>query len=432
MSQNPIVPPGIYIADPSAHVWQDGKMYIYGSCDESTDYFCSNKYHVLSTSDFKTWDLTPDSFVSKGKGDAVPYSDDYLYAPDVQFRDGLYYLYYCLANRDMTEGVAVSEKPEGPFVDGKLLKTGSFNEIDPCVFLDDDGQAYYIWGQFSAKMARLKPNMTEIDSSTIRNGIVTEEEHRFHEGGYMIKRNGIYYFVYTALSIKDMPTCISYATSTSPWGPFKYGGVIINNDGCDPGNWNNHGSLVEFNDKWYVFYHRSTHNSKMMRKACVEPVLFNEDGSVSEVEMTAQGAGPPISAFQQIEAEWACLLHGHVRIQASGEKEEELGQIQHRDRAAYKYIDFGNGTDSVTLRVKGNCRSGKIRLIPDKPWLPSMATIDVKSLNVESGWQEIAVKTKTVTGIHALWIVAQGEKGDSLSIDWFKFSNYDVDFSKTP
>ena len=68
------------------------------------------------------------------------------------------------------------------------------NEIDPCVFIDDDGQGYYIWGQFSAKIAKLKPNMMEIDSTTIKDNIVTEKEHYFHEGGYMVKRNGIYYY----------------------------------------------------------------------------------------------------------------------------------------------------------------------------------------------------------------------------------------------
>ncbi len=432
LSQNPIVPPGIYIADPSAHVWKDGRLYIYGSRDESPDYFCSHRYHVLSTADLARWTLFPDTFSSKGNDDAVTYSNDYLYAPDVQYKDGKYYLYYCLANRDLTEGVAISEKPEGPFRDGTILKTGKFNEIDPCVFMDDDGQGYYIWGQFSAKIARLKPSMTEIDTSTILDGIVTEQEHRFHEGGYMIKRNAIYYLIYTGLNIKDMPTCISYATSSSPWGPFKYGGVIINNDGCDPGNWNNHGSLVEFKEQWYVYYHRATHNSKMMRKACVEPVYFNDDGSINEVEMTSQGAGAPINAFRKIEAEWACLLNGHARIEAFSENEEEVGQFYHKDRAAYKYIDFGNGADSVTIRLKTNRRSGKLWLIPDKPWLSSMASIDLKELKDQPTWQEITVKTRDVKGVHALWMMVQGDEGELFSIDWFKFSNGDAGLVKIP
>jgi arabinoxylan arabinofuranohydrolase len=315
-AQNPIVPPGVYIADPSAHVWKDGKLYIYGSRDESPDYYCSWNYHVLSTSDLKTWTIHENTFASKGPDDQVPYSDNYLYAPDVQYINGTYYLYYCLASNKQTEGVATSSSPTGPFINGTVIETGGINQIDPCVFIDDDGQAYYIWGQFTAKMAKLKPDMMEIDPATIRVNIVTEKEHRFHEGGYMVKRNGIYYFIYSGLSIHDFASCISYATSSSPWGPFRYGGVIINNDHSDPNNWNNHGSIAEFNESWYVFYHRATHGSNTMRKACVEPITFNDDGSINEVEMTTQGASGPLDARQIMDAERACLLHGNVRIQA--------------------------------------------------------------------------------------------------------------------
>jgi arabinoxylan arabinofuranohydrolase len=156
--QNPISPPGVYIADPSAHVWADGKLYIYGSNDESDKYFCSWTHHVLSTSDLKTWELSRDVFSSKGEKDQVPYNDNILYAPDCQYKNGTYYLYYCQPGND-AEGVATSKSPLGPFVNGKKINLKGINEIDPCVFIDDDGQGYYIWGQFSAKMAKLKPNM---------------------------------------------------------------------------------------------------------------------------------------------------------------------------------------------------------------------------------------------------------------------------------
>ena len=207
-AQNPIVPAGAYIADPSAHQWNDGKMYIYGSRDESPDYYCSWSYDVLSSSDLKTWERHENSFASKGTNDQVPYGDYFLYAPDCQYANGQYYLYYCLASNRSTEGVAISKSPTGPFINGTNLKVYNYNEIDPCVFIDDDGQAYYIWGQFHAKMAKMKPNMMEIDSATIRDNVVTEKEHFFHEGGYMVKRNGIYYFVYAHMGRAGRPTCI--------------------------------------------------------------------------------------------------------------------------------------------------------------------------------------------------------------------------------
>lgn len=421
LSQNPIVPPGVYFADPSAHVWADGKLYVYGSRDESPDYYCSWSYHVLSTSDLKTWTIHENSFASKGIGDQVPYSDDFLYAPDAQYRDGIYYLYYCLANQTNTEGVATSSSQTGPFTNGRVLRTSGINQIDPCVFIDDDGQAYYIWGQFTAKMAKLKHNMLEIDSTTIRDHIVTQNEHRFHEGGYMVKRNGIYYFVYAGLSMHDMASCICYSTATSPWGPFKYGGVIVNNDHSDPGNWNNHGSLVEFNGKWYVFYHRATHGCYTMRKACLEPITFNEDGSINEVEMTTQGAAGPLSAFNQMDAERACLLHGNLRIEASSTDNEVLTGIREGDRAAYKYIDFGKGVQRVTFRIAPGADAGSISVCLNDPWAWDGTTVQIPGNGDGNTWTAVTVPFGAATGVHAVWLRFNTQGNNSFKLDWFRF-----------
>jgi len=421
-AQNPIVPAGIYIADPSAHVWKDGKLYIYGSLDESTDYYCSWRHHVLSTSNMKNWILHENVFASKGPGDEVPESDDLLFAPDYQFKDGTYYLYYCLPGKRFTEGVASSPNPAGPFVNGQHIKLYGYNQIDPCVFIDDDGQTYYIWGQFSAKMAKLKPDMKKIDETTIRDNILTEKEHFFHEGGYMVKRNDIYYFVYAHMGRSGMPTCIGYATSHTPMGPYTYGGVIIDNDNCNPGNWNNHGSIVEFNGQWYVFYHRSTHSSRMMRKTCVEPIIFNKDGSIDEVEMTSQGAGGPLNALSKIDAERACLLFGNVRIQAFTSDNEELGGIKDGDRTAYKYINFGDGADQVTFRVKPGKNSGKIALVPDMQWHRAVGTAEIPAKKGDNDWQNVTIPVEKIKGVHALWLKFSGEGDNLFSIDWFKFT----------
>ncbi|MDD4453636.1 MAG: family 43 glycosylhydrolase, partial [Proteiniphilum sp.] len=343
IAQNPICPPGLNIADPTTRVWKDGKLYLYGSRDESLNYYGSYDHWVLSTSDLLNWEFTPNAFASKGPFDQVPFNDDMLYAPDCMYKNGMYYLYFCQPGG--LEGVATSTSPTGPFTNPKELYLKKKNQIDPAVFIDDDGQAYYTWGQFQAKIAKLKPNMTEIDTTSIVENVITEKEHFFHEGNYMVKRNGIYYMVYADMSRKGMPTCIGYATSKSPMGPYKYGGVIIDNDGCDPNNWNNHGSIVEFKGQWYVFYHRTTHGVVNARKACIEPIYFNEDGSINEVEMTSQGAGKPLDAFSTIEAERACLLHGQVRIESyiwdqtnplNPDNNNQLGQIKNNDRAVYK------------------------------------------------------------------------------------------------
>lgn len=410
-AQNPIVPAGVYIADPSAHVWKDGKMYVYGSRDENPKYYCSNSYRVLSSEDLVHWELSDTSFSSVGSRDQVAYSDRSLFAPDVQYFNGTYFLYYCMPSWGegdySCEGVATSDSPTGPFLNGQPLDIGKYNDIDPCVFIDDDGQAYYIWGQFSAKMARLLPDRMGIDTSSIVDDVLTEKDHFFHEGSYLVKRNGLYYLVYADVSRGGAPTCIGYSVSRSPMGPYTYGGVIVDNKYSDPSVWNNHGSLVEFKDRWYVFYHRATNNSETMRKACIEPITFREDGSIPEVEMTSQGAGDPLNAFEEIAAARACMLLGNVRISTLGNNREVLSEIYHSDKAFFKYLNFMDGADSVIIRVAPGNRSCKIDLSIDAFTKSSfgsensIVSLDIPEKGTEE-WITVQAAIKPTSGIHAL------------------------------
>lgn len=417
-AQNPIVPPGVFLADPEGHQWEDGRLYLYVSRDESPDYYCSYRYDLISTSDMKNWTITENAFASKGPNDQVPYSDGALYASDATYKDGKYYLYYSMNDR-IDEGVAVSDAPDGPFRNGQPMK--GISQIDPAVFIDDDGQAYLYWGQFSAKGAKLKDNMLEVDTTTIVDGLVTEQEHFFHEGSSMRKRNGIYYLVYAHLR-KGRPTCIGYATSKSPLGPFKYGGVIVDNAGCDPESWNNHGSICEFNGNWYVLYHRTTNGTRSLRKVCIEPITFNEDGSINEVEMTSQGAGDPLCAFDNIPAERACLLWGNTRIHLKSQHDEELSGIQNDNYAVYKYIDFGEGADTFTVNVTPQS-GGKIEVWIDNLWTPPVGVIDVPA-DRKGETLTLTGKISPVKGVHALTLRFMGDKASEelFTVDSFRFS----------
>ncbi len=423
-AQNPVVPPGVYMADPAARVGNDGRLYLYCSVDESPDYYCSHRYHMLSTDDMIHWTLHENTFSTRGDDDRVPYNDSPLYAPDGIYRNGKYYLYYCQPDRDHAEGVAVSGSPLGSYSAGKPMNTGPYNQIDPAVFIDDDGTAYYVWGQFTMKMAILKDNMQEIVPGTIRDSVLTEANHFFHEGAFMTKRNGLYYLVFADISRGFMPTCIGYATSESPMGPYTYRGVIIDNDHCDPQCWNNHGSIAEYHGQWFVFYHRSTHNSRMMRKACVEPIFFDSEGLIPEVEMTSQGAGPPLDAFQPIDAARACWMFGHVRIEQVEEGNEALCQAWNNDRAVIKYVDFGKGPDSVSIRVKPGNHDCVIQLKVDEPWAGSIASFNVKAGSLDGEWEQLSTEVEKTDGKHALWIVfySVGDSGEpGCSLDEIRF-----------
>lgn len=420
IAQNPISPPGLYIADPTARVWEDGKLYIYGSLDESCDYYCSRKHHALSTEDLINWTIHENIFSSAGENDQLSYNDNLLFAPSIAYKDGLYYLYYCQPDKEHAEGLAISKSPIGPFMDGQYMDIGKYNEIDPDVFIDDDGVAYYCWGQFSLKMARLNPDMKTLDTTTIIDNVLTETEHHFHEGAFMLKIRGLYYLIFADISRADAPTCLGYATSDKPLGPYEYRGVIIDNNRCNPNNWNNHGSIAAYNGQYYVFYHRSTNACNKMRKACLEPIEILDDGTIPEVEMTSQGADPPLSAFSNIEAEWACLLFGNARINEFENKKECISGISNNDKIAFKYIDFKSGANSLNLRIRSGNTAGKLVVSLDKPWHSRLALINIEP-GIEGEWSTISLPVKKVSGVHALWLHFYSKENGKIEIDWINF-----------
>ena len=418
-SRNPIGLALTFPADPSAKLGADGRLYVYCSLDIATNYYCSQTNVVLSTGDMRTWQWHPNSFVSAGKNDMLPDNDAILYAPDCQYRDGNYYLYFCQPGK-LPTGVAVSKSPTGPFTNATFLNVGKYLEIDPSTFIDDDGQAYHVWGQFTMKMAKLNKDMRTLDADSIRDNILTEKEHHFHEGAYMTKRNGLYYLVFADNSREYRPSCLGYATSKSPFGPYQYRGVIIDNNHCNPGNWNNHGSIAEFGGKWYVFYHRSTQGVVMMRKACVEPITFREDGSIPEVEMTTQGAEGPIDASLRIEAEQACALWGKLRISTGGDETEILTGIHDGDRAIYKYIDFKTEPKKLRLRVKPGKSDCTLSIHLDQDLNAPIAKTKIMG-SPNGQWAEIVCDVANVSGVHAVTLSFQVQGEDGPHLDWWQF-----------
>jgi hypothetical protein len=160
----------------------------------------------------------------------------------------------------------------------------------------------------------------------------------------------------------------------------------------------------------------------MMRKACVEPITFNPDGSINEVEMTSQGAGAPLLATSVIEAEQACLLFGIARIVAIDSGHEQLSGIRNGDKAAYKYINFGDGVDNLEVRVAPGKKGGKIQIALDQPWHGSIGTFDVPASSGDQKWITLNCKLKPVTGVHSVWLKFEGEGDDLFNVDGFKFS----------
>lgn len=427
---NPISPPGLYIADPEARVMPDGRVYIYGSLDEPGNTWCSHHYDVLSSTDLVHWNVEQASFATRGEGKQADYTDRVLYAPDCIYHQGKYYLYYCLADGGDDEGVAVSDSPYGPFRDGTVIHRAT--GIDPSVFIDDDGQAYLFWGQAHAKGAKLSKDMRSIEGE-IHDSLLTYENHAFNEASSVRKRNGIYYYIYGGHQRHGETNCatLNYATATSPFGPYTYKGVIIDNYHSNKAVVNNHGSIVEINGQWYIFYHRPTHGWANMRKVCAEPIRFNADGTIDEVMMTTQGIGGPIDPKLRMDAARACELKGHLMIKvrrpAHDIPVEYLSEIRNNDVAHWRYFDFGRkGVCQFTCKTTGPCQAGHIELHIDTPEGPIIGTCRIQPQSGEVAYAFHSTAVTEVSGVHALVMVFKGDQPENkdqnlMNLEWFQF-----------
>lgn len=413
---NPALPIQHFVPDCEARLMPDGRMYVYGSYDIAGNHaYCSNVLHVFSSSDLIFW---TDHGVSFQTSD-IPWANEksVLYAPDCIYKDGKYYLYFCMS--DNTEGVAVSDSPSGPFMDPKPIPYASGDGIDPAVFIDDDGQAYYYWGQFTLRGAKLKSDMRTLDEATIQTNLADEKRHGFHEGASVRKRNGIYYLIYTSI-IRGKATCLAYAAAVHPLGPFEYKGIVIDNIGTDPGTWNNHGSIEPFGDDWYVFYHKSSSNSCFMRRLCIEKIEFLPDGTIKEAVPTTQGVLPPIGANTRLPAFRACRLGGWGSTAYIGSdpfifEKEGIININNRGWAAFRYLDFSEPVTKMALTYASS-EHGEIQVWADDIKLGSLSARS----RTGTASKEI-IPVRKINGIHTLYLEWDFPSGANAQIHSFEF-----------
>ena len=409
---NPLLAENCFMPDAEARVMPDGRLYLYGSWDisESPDY-CSHVMHCFSTDDMENWVDHGIIFRNDETFYGIPWNKETrLYAPDAIEKDGKYYLYVCGSHKE--EGVAVADSPIGPFSEACKIEIADGDSIDPSVFVDEDGQGYLFWGQFSLRGAKLSPDMKSIIPESLKEGILTEWEHGFHEGASIRRRGNKYYMVYTDIS-RGKATCMSYAISDSPLGPYKKCGVIIDNIYCDPNTWNNHGSIAKFKGQWYVFYHRSSQGMRTCRRVCAEPIYFDEDGLIREVKQTSQGASAPIDAQFPIRARRACRMMGKCRIEQYENKEVLVakagGHWGTSDWAEYKFINFDSTSFSkFKILAKGK---GDIKVKIDGNEEIAFLNCDHDKLEWHSS------PCKAVQGTHTLWLFLNGD----LTIEEFLF-----------
>ncbi len=282
-----------YTADPAALVHND-VLYVYTGQDtgDGRGYNMPN-WLVFSTEDMETWYEHP---VPLRVTDFKWAKDNSAWASEVVERNGKFYWYVSTEHASVhgkAIGVAVSDTPTGPFVDarGSALVTNdmttkwtniSWDDIDPTVFIDDDGQAYMFWGNVQCYYVKLKDNMIELDGE-----IMPVDLPHFTEAPWIHKRGDWYYLSYAAW----FPEKTVYAMSKSIHGPWEYKGIL--NEVAGNSN-TNHQAIVEFKGEWFFVYHNGsipTAGGSYLRSVCIDRLYYNEDNTLKRVIMTSEGVG---------------------------------------------------------------------------------------------------------------------------------------------
>lgn len=311
--------PGDYMADPAVHVF-NGKLYIYPSHDRESgipendngDHFDMCDYHVFSMESIDG-EVTDHGVALQVKD--IPWAGRQLWDCDCAYKNGKYYLYFPL--KDQTDifriGVAISDKPEGPFIPQPDPIRGSYS-IDPAVFEDEDGQFYmYFGGLWGGQLQRYRNNkaqecgvLLEGNEAALPSLVVQlnddmlgfaeepkavvildengepltagDNERRFFEASWMHKYNGKYYFSYSTGDTHRL----CYAVGDNPYGPFTYQGVIL----TPVVGWTTHHAICEFKGKWYLFHHDSVPSGgrTWLRSLKVCELEYNADGTIKTID----------------------------------------------------------------------------------------------------------------------------------------------------
>ncbi|NHK28833.1 family 43 glycosylhydrolase [Parvularcula flava] len=313
----------IYTADPSVHVWDDGRVYVYPSHDVDTgipqddlgSQYDMKDYIVLSMDEPGGEVTIHDVGLHV---DDVPWARDKMWAPDAAEKDGKYYLYFPAKDYDgiFRIGVASSDSPTGPFTAEESWIEGSYS-MDPSVFEDTDGTYYmYVGGIWGGQLQRWttgeyddSPDLNQEDLEADEPALVPyvakmsddmlsyaeeprdvllldengeplkagDNDRRFFEAAWVNKINGTYYMSWSTGDTHK----IVYGTSDSPYGPFTYQGVV----NLPVQGWTNHHSIFEYEGQYYLAYHDTQLSGvNHLRNVKITPLTINDDGTIEPVD----------------------------------------------------------------------------------------------------------------------------------------------------
>lgn len=436
-AQNPIVQTK-YTTDPAPMVHND-TLYVYTGHDEKgADFFWMQEWRIYSTTDMVNW-------TDHGSPLAIEdfsWGDDRAWAPQCIERNGKFYFYVPLHSKlsgTMAIGVAVGDSPTGPFKDalGKPLADGSWDYIDPTVFIDDDGQAYLFWGNPRIYYVKLNEDMISFDGEikcveqTVEGFGAPDMKNRekgvkykdcYTEGPWFFKRDGKYYLMYAAGGV---PEHIAYSMSDNPEGPWKYMGEIMPLQ--DTGSFTNHAGVVNYKGNDYFFYHtgKLPGGGGFGRSVAVEQFKYNTDGTFPIINATDEGVKPiaTFNPYRRVEAETIAFSSG-VDTESNDKTGVYVSDIHNGDWIKVRNVDLGkNGPRKVSASLASALRGGAVDVCLDSVGGPVIATLDVTHTGGWEEWKLFEAPVKeAATSIHDIYFVFKGRKGPKLfNFDYWAF-----------
>ena len=443
-AQNPFVQTW-FTSDPAPLVHND-TMYVYTGHDEDgADFFWMQEWRVYSTCDMVNWTdhgspLALESF---------SWADDRAWASQCIERNGKFYWYICAHSRlskGMAIGVAVADSPVGPFRDalGKpLFENGSWDHIDPTVMIDDDGQAWLMWGNPRVYYLKLNTDMVSYEGEV---GMLPMTEEAFGapamnerekgkqykdcyvEGPWLMKKpvGAGYYLLYAAGGV---PEHISYSTAPHPTGPWTYAGEVM--PLSDTNSFTNHCGVADYKGHSYFFYHtgKLPQGGGFGRSVAVEEFRYNADGSFPRILPTEQGVKPvgTLNPYQRTEAETMAFSRG-VKTEQNNEAGVYVTDIHNGDYIKLQNVAFGTHIPrTFSARVASGLRGGTIELHLDSIGGRMLGRLDVAGTGGWEQWQTLTADldfspmARPLPATADLYLVFKGRKGPKLfNFDWWE------------
>ncbi|MEJ2079538.1 MAG: family 43 glycosylhydrolase [Acidobacteriota bacterium] len=422
LAQNPLILDQ-FTADPTARVFE-GKIYVYPSHDILASpgkgrpgWFCMEDYHVFSSGDLTNW-KDHGVILSQNDVDWVDTSAYAMWAPDCVFKDGTYYFYFPAIAKEKGRkiGVAVSDKPYGPFKPEAKPIEGVLG-IDPCVFIDKDGKAYIYYSLNKIFVAPLKDNMLELAGEPQVIGNLPTEG--LIEGPFTFERNGIYYLTYP--HVENKTERLEYAIGKSPMGPFEPKGVIM--DESPSGCWTNHHSIVEYKGQWYLFYHDDDLSPKFDKNRSIRAdfLSFNADGTIQKVIPTLRGVGITDAGSQIQMDRYSSISGDGVSVSFLNDANTHEGwktTLAAPDAwVRYDRVDFGSKKPGALKLRASSSTGGTIAVRLDSIDGPAIARADIAP---GTDWSVVsAALSAAPSGVHDVIVTLTDAK--PVDIDWIQF-----------